>query len=92
MSDWIDLFSGRDLTGWTAKGEHPPRGHPGKSLGTSTFTRTTAGGFSVIHENVECTGPTRGAWSSEDVPGGPLRLQGDHGPVAYRNIRMRPSE
>jgi len=22
MSDWIDLFSGRDLTGWTAKGEH----------------------------------------------------------------------
>ena len=22
MSDWIDLFNGRDLNGWTANGEH----------------------------------------------------------------------
>ena len=43
----------------------------------------------VIHENFECTGPTRGAWSPEDIAKGPLRLQGDHGPVAFRNVRIR---
>jgi hypothetical protein len=26
------------------------------------------------------------------VPCGPLRLQGDHGPVAYRYLRLRPLE
>ena len=41
----------------------------------------------VIHENLELTGPTRGAWG-EEKPTGPLRLQGDHGPVAFRNIRI----
>ena len=34
-------------------------------------------------------GPTRGAWSEVDIPRGPLRLQGDHGAVAYRNVRLR---
>lgn len=44
----------------------------------------------VIHENAECTGPTRGGWSKQDLIRGPLRLQGDHGPVAFRSIRMLP--
>lgn len=43
----------------------------------------------VIHEDVELTGPTRGSYPGE-VAVGPLRLQGDHGPIAYRNIRIRP--
>src|SRR5688500_16557149 len=43
----------------------------------------------VIHENVECTAPSRGAWSETEVPRGPLRLQGDQGPVAFRDVRMR---
>jgi hypothetical protein len=43
----------------------------------------------VIHEDVECTGPTRGAWEAVDIAKGPLRLQGDHGPVAFRNVRIR---
>ncbi|MCX7009513.1 MAG: DUF1080 domain-containing protein, partial [Kiritimatiellaeota bacterium] len=42
----------------------------------------------VVHENVELTGPTRGGAAEKAV--GPLRLQGDHGPVAYRNIVVRP--
>ena len=42
----------------------------------------------LIHENVALSGPTRGG--QPEVPGpGPLRLQGDHGPVAYRSIRVR---
>ena len=44
----------------------------------------------LIHENVELTGPTRGSMHPDDKPTGPLRLQGDHGPVAFRNIRIVP--
>jgi hypothetical protein len=62
-----------------------------KRVAGARFERVLQNGI-LIHEKVECTGPTRGAWSSEDTPLGPLRLQGDHGPVAYRNIRLRPLE
>ena len=61
----------------------------GKKVANARFEQVTHNGV-VIHEQVECTGPTRGAWQPEDVPQGPLRLQGDHGPVAYRNLRLRP--
>jgi len=44
----------------------------------------------LVHENVELTGPTRAAVFEDEKPLGPLMLQGDHGPVAYRNIRIRP--
>lgn len=40
----------------------------------------------LLHENVELSGPTRGA-SGEEKSSGPLRIQGDHGVVAFRNIR-----
>jgi hypothetical protein len=43
----------------------------------------------VLHTRVEVTGPTRSARFEDEKPLGPLMLQGDHGPVAYRNIRMR---
>ncbi|MDZ7689963.1 MAG: DUF1080 domain-containing protein [Balneolaceae bacterium] len=42
----------------------------------------------VIHENIELLGPTAGAMSEDEVPKGPLRFQGDHGPVAFRNITI----
>lgn len=41
----------------------------------------------IIHEDVELTGPTRAAAFDDEKPTGPLMLQGDHGPVAFRNIR-----
>jgi len=63
----------------------------GKRTAGARFERVLQNGI-LIHENVVCTGPTRGAWSSEDTPRGPLRLQGDHGPVAYRSLRIRPLE
>ncbi|HEX2534865.1 MAG TPA: family 16 glycoside hydrolase [Chitinophagaceae bacterium] len=43
----------------------------------------------TIHENVELTGPTRGSLGAE-VAEGPLRIQGDHGAVAFRNINITP--
>ncbi len=63
----------------------------GNLLARACFERVLLNGI-LIHEQFECTGPTRGAWSDQDIPRGPLRLQGDHGPVAYRNIRMTGME
>ena len=52
----------------------------------------------LIHDNVELSGPTRGAMADSEVAAGPLRIQGDHGAVAFRNIKIsrfdngRPAE
>ncbi|MEO7214658.1 DUF1080 domain-containing protein [Mucilaginibacter sp.] len=43
----------------------------------------------TIHENVELFGATRGAAGAEKASG-PLRLQGDHGSVAFKNISITP--
>ncbi|USN99526.1 MAG: ThuA domain-containing protein [Phycisphaeraceae bacterium] len=62
-----------------------PRFDPvGHKIANAKFERVELNG-QLIHENIEVTGPTRGGFAGE-VPFGPLRLQGDHGPVAYRNI------
>ncbi len=44
----------------------------------------------VIHENQELDTPTGHVWREKESPTGPLLLQGDHGPVAFRNVRVRP--
>jgi hypothetical protein len=44
----------------------------------------------LIHENVESPRPTIAASFGDEKPTGPLMPQGDHGPVAYRNIWIRP--
>ncbi|WP_198675456.1 3-keto-disaccharide hydrolase [Pleomorphovibrio marinus] len=44
----------------------------------------------TIHENVELLGPTRSAYSQEETARGPLMIQGDHGPVAIRNLVITP--
>ncbi len=44
----------------------------------------------VIHKDVTIKGPTGGELKpGEDPAKGPLMLQGDHGPVSFRNIRIR---
>ena len=43
----------------------------------------------TIHDNVEMFGNTRGAVANDEVPMAPLRIQGDHGPVAFRNIIIK---
>jgi hypothetical protein len=42
----------------------------------------------VIHENVELKQQTPGGLTGREVPEGPLMLQGNHGPVAYRDIKV----
>jgi len=45
----------------------------------------------LVHEDIELTGPTRAGAYNDEKPTGPLMIQGDHGPVAYRNIRIEPA-
>lgn len=43
----------------------------------------------LIHEDVEVASPTIEALADDEVPVAPLMIQGDHGPVAFRNIRTK---
>ncbi|MBY0525140.1 MAG: DUF1080 domain-containing protein [Gemmataceae bacterium] len=46
----------------------------------------------LIHENVEAKGPTGGQLTGKEAATGPLMFQGDHGPVAFRNIKFTPKK
>ncbi len=61
----------------------------GKKIASAAFLKVMHNG-QVVHENVELTGPTRAAHYDDERATGPLMLQGDHGPVAYRNLAVRP--
>ncbi|MCK0188463.1 DUF1080 domain-containing protein [Arenibacter sp. F20364] len=43
----------------------------------------------LIHSNVEVPLPTGGPISAEETAMGPLMIQGDHGPMAFRNIKYQ---
>ncbi len=61
----------------------------GKKIENARFLRVLHNGLAV-QENVEVDGPTRSHMPIAEAPLNPLMLQGDHGPVAYRNIYVRP--
>jgi hypothetical protein len=44
----------------------------------------------VLHKNLVMPGPTPGGVTGKEAPRGPLMFQGNHGPVAYRNIVIKP--
>ena len=62
----------------------------GRKVANARFERVVHNGV-VIHEDVDLTGPTRAGVYNDEKSAGPLMLQGDHGPVAYRNIRIEPA-
>ncbi|MCF0053655.1 DUF1080 domain-containing protein [Dyadobacter sp. LJ53] len=57
----------------------------GKKTSNAVFLSIVLNGV-TIHENVEVSGPTRGSLTGEDVAMGPIRIQGDHGSLAIKNI------
>lgn len=61
----------------------------GKKIADAVFVSVKHNGV-MVHENQPVTGPTRAAMFNDEKPVGPIMFQGDHGPVAYRNIRIRP--
>jgi hypothetical protein len=64
-----------------------PRFKDGKKVANAKFLKVTLNG-KVIHENVEVSGPTPSNLGGGEAARGPLMFQGDHGPVAYRNIKI----
>jgi hypothetical protein len=61
----------------------------GKKTANARFVKVTLND-QVIHDNVEAATPTGHAWHDKESTTGPLLLQGDHGPVAFRHVRVRP--
>jgi len=57
----------------------------GKKTTNAKFEEVWHNG-TLIHENLELKGPTRAGIGSDERATGPLMLQGDHGPVAYRKV------
>jgi hypothetical protein len=61
----------------------------GKKTQNAKILRVELNGV-MIHENIELNGPTRGAiGGGDEKASGPLRIQGDHGAVAFKNIQFR---
>jgi len=61
----------------------------GKKIANARFVKILLNG-GVIHENVEMKGPTPGGVDRKEKPRGPIMFQGNHGPVAFRNIEVYP--
>jgi len=59
----------------------------GVKIGNARFDEVYLNG-SLVQSGIRLTGPTRAAFFKEESAKGPLMLQGDHGNVAFRNIRF----
>jgi hypothetical protein len=60
----------------------------GKKTAHARFVKVVLNG-QVIHENVDVKTPTGHVWRDKEIATGPLLLQADHGPVAFRAVRVR---
>ncbi len=60
----------------------------GRKTENARFMKVAING-KLVHENVEIAHPTGHYWHQAEHAAGPLFFQGDNGPVAYRNIRVR---
>jgi hypothetical protein len=59
----------------------------GKKIANARFEKVVHNG-QIVLENIEVFGTTRSGLPEKAAA--PLRIQGDHGPVALRNIQIRP--
>jgi hypothetical protein len=60
----------------------------GKKTANARLPKVLLNGV-LIHDNVELLTPTGDRWHGPEFPIGPLMLQADHGPVAFRNLKIR---
>ena len=62
----------------------------GNKITNAIFEEVSHNGI-LIHKEIEVTGPTRAAHISDqlELPKASLMFQGDHGPVAFRNIKYK---
>jgi hypothetical protein len=61
----------------------------GSKIEDARFLRVEHNG-TLLHESFELKGSTRARSPWSERAAAPLLLQGDHGPVAFRNIYIRP--
>ena len=61
----------------------------GKKTANAKFIRVLHNSL-IVQTNVEVDGVTRSGMTIPEAPVNPIMLQGDHGPVAFRNIYYRP--
>lgn len=61
----------------------------GRKTEPARFLRVLLNG-QLVQTDVDVLGPTRAALDLPEGPAHPLMLQGDHGPIAFRNIHVRP--
>jgi hypothetical protein len=67
-----------------------PRFDPaGRKIEAARFLRVLFNGLAV-QKDVDVDGPTRAHLAIPEAAQNPLMIQGDHGPVAFRNIYVRP--
>lgn len=67
----------------------PRFGADGKKSANAKFVKVVLNG-QVIHEDLEVPTPTGHAYTKKEIPAGPILLQADHGPVAFRSVKVRP--
>ena len=61
----------------------------GKKTQPARFVRVLFNG-QLVQKEVDIDGPTRASLENPEAASGPLMIQGDHGPVAFRNLYVRP--
>ncbi len=61
----------------------------GNKTAHAQFVKVVLNG-QLIQENLEAPYASGTNWDRKQFPRGPIILQGDYGPVAFRNVRVRP--
>ena len=61
----------------------------GKKIANARLVKVTLND-KLLHENVELKGVTPGGLTGQEHATAPLMFQGNHGPIAFRHIRVKP--
>jgi len=68
-----------------------PKFEGDKKVAKAKFIKVTLNDV-VLHENIEMEKATPGGVTGKEMAEGPVMFQGDHGPVAFRNIKVTPKK
>ncbi|MEP1490346.1 MAG: DUF1080 domain-containing protein [Algibacter sp.] len=60
----------------------------GNKVKNAQFEKVFLNGM-LLHEKIDLHGMTRGSAFNDEKPMGPLKIQGDHGAVAFKNIKYK---
>jgi hypothetical protein len=68
---------------------HAPRfDDKGMKIENAKFVKVLLNG-QVVQEDLSVSTPTGHAYKTREIPTGPILLQADHGPVAFRSVKVR---